>query len=61
METILQEHNNTMPASEVLVGLADKFRYVIILLSLSIQKYICVFMYVLVYVSNFFPLFVEKH
>ena len=61
METILQEHNNTMPASEVLVGLADKFRYVIILLSLSIQKYVCFFMYVLMYVSNFFPLFVGKH
>ncbi|XP_015899220.3 protein SAWADEE HOMEODOMAIN HOMOLOG 2 [Ziziphus jujuba] len=25
METVLQEHNNTMPAREVLVGLADKF------------------------------------
>lgn len=28
METILQEHNNTMPAREVLVGLAEKFRCV---------------------------------
>lgn len=44
METILQEHNNTMPAREVLVGLADKFRYIIILLTISIQK--CVFIYV---------------
>lgn len=28
MEAILQQHNNTMPAREVLVALAEKFRYV---------------------------------
>lgn len=27
MEAILQEHNNTMPAREILVALAEKFRY----------------------------------
>lgn len=26
MEAILQQHNNAMPAREILVGLADKFR-----------------------------------
>lgn len=31
MEAILQQHNNTMPAREVLVALADKFRYALVL------------------------------
>lgn len=30
METILQEHNNAMPARDVLQALADKFRYAIV-------------------------------
>lgn len=28
MEAILQEHNNAMPAREILVALAEKFRFV---------------------------------
>ena len=39
MEAILQEHNNTMPAREVLVSLADKFRYVLVFLRLKKFKH----------------------
>lgn len=38
METILQQHNNTMPSRDVLVTLAEKFRWAFISFNLLSTK-----------------------